>query len=123
MIILPSNAPVLYSLSISDLAIIRPNELGRHHIQIFRRQLPNSPTSHNTKSLRREQRCRIKTLTPFIQLLHLNQHWEQDNALYVHHQSTVIGILLDIGDYNILIAIEISFNIEMHFGVQNRLIF
>lgn len=53
-------------------------------------------------------------------LLHLlSQHWEQDNSLYVHHQSAVIAILLDISDYNILIAIEVSFNIEMHFGVQN----
>ena len=39
----------------------------------------------------------------------LNQHQKQNNALYERHHAAVIVILLDIGDYNVLIAIVISF--------------
>ena len=58
----------------------------------------------------------------YLQCL-LNPHMKQENTLYEHHQGAVIVILLDISDYNVLIAIVISFNIEMHFGVQNRPMF
>ena len=50
-------------------------------------------------------------------LLYLpNQHQKQNNAPYEHHHAAVIAILLDIGDYNVLIAIVIGFKYQCNFG-------
>lgn len=44
-----------------------------------------------------------------------DQHLKQNTTLYGHHHDAVIAILEDVKGVNVLIAIVISFYIEMHF--------